>query len=62
MDKITLLIRFLVGMILCSAFVIWGGVPLVMGLLLAVGIGILTTIWGDDFLAWQLRLSRLFVR
>jgi hypothetical protein len=62
MDPMTLLIRFLIGLILGGAFVIWGGMPLMMGMLLAVGIGILVALWGDDFLAWLMRAFRLFVR
>ena len=41
---------------------VWGGVPLVMGMLLAVGIGILTAVWGDDLLLGLMRVFRLFVR
>ena len=62
MDTMTLLIRFLIGLILGGAFVIRGGMPLIMGMLLAVGIGILVALWGDNFLVWLMRLSRLFVR
>lgn len=62
MDTTALLIRFLMGLILGGAFMVWGGVPLMMGLLLAVGIGILTAIWGDDFLVRLMRLCRLLVR
>jgi hypothetical protein len=62
MDTITLLVRFLIGLILGGAFVIWGGMPLLMGMLLAVGIGILVALWGDQFLAWLMRAFKLVVR
>jgi hypothetical protein len=42
------LIRFLIGLILGAAIVIWGGVPGVPGLFVAVAIAVLTAIWGDD--------------
>ena len=61
-DRTATLVRFLIGLVLGGAFVIWGGVPLIMGLLLAVGMGVLTSIWGDHFVVWLIRLSRLFVR
>ena len=52
------LIRFLIGLILGAAIVIWGGVPGVPGLFVAVAIAILTAIWGDDFLSWLMRACR----
>ena len=52
------LIRFLIGLILGAAIVIWGGVPSMMGLFIAVAIAILTAVWGDDLLLWLMRACR----
>ena len=52
------LIRFLIGLILGGAIVVWGGVPSMMGLFVAVAIAVLNAIWGDDFLLWVMRACR----
>jgi hypothetical protein len=52
------LIRFLIGLILGAAIVIWGGVTSMAGLFVAVAIAVLTAIWGDDFLLWLMRACR----
>jgi hypothetical protein len=57
-----LLIRFFIGLILGGALVIWGGIPSVMGALLTIAIGLLTAIWGDDFLFWFMKVCRLLRR
>ena len=58
MDAIRLLIRFLVGLILGGAMVIWGGMATTTGLFVAVAIAILTALWGDNFLLWVMRACR----
>lgn len=53
-----MLIRFLIGLILGGAIMIWGGMATTAGLLVAVAIAILTALWGDNFLLWLMRACR----
>lgn len=52
------LLRFLVGLILGGWLVLLGGVPLILGLFVAVAIALLTAIWGDNFLLWFMKACR----
>ena len=52
------LIRFLIGLTLGGAIMIWGGVTSMTGLFVAIAIAVLVAIWGDDFLLWLMRACR----
>ncbi len=52
------LIRFLVGLILGESAMILGGVPLILGLFVAIAIATITAIWGDNLLLWLMRACR----
>lgn len=58
MDATALLIRFLVGLILAGAIAIWGGVPLMAGLSMAVAVAIAVAIRGDGFSLWLMKACR----
>jgi len=50
MSPVTVLLRFLVGIILAGGVVLWGGLPLFAGTLLTLLVGIIAAVWGDKFL------------
>lgn len=46
----TILLRFMLGVVLAGGLALWGGVPAIWGVALAVTVGIAAAVWGDKFL------------
>jgi hypothetical protein len=59
-EDVTLLLRFIFGVIFAGGFVLWGGIPLRVGATFVVAVGIVATIWGDRFLLGFIALFRYF--
>jgi len=50
MSPVTVVLRFVFGIILAGAVVLWGGGSFLEVTLFAVVVGIVAAIWGDKFL------------
>lgn len=58
MDAVTLLLRFIFGALLAGGLVLWGGIPLMLGVIFVVAVGIIAAMWGDKFLLGFMSLMR----
>ena len=54
----TILLRFIVGVILAAAVVIWSGLPSALEVTLVLSIGTIAAIWGDKFILGFMSLMR----
>lgn len=54
----TLLLRFIFGAVLAAGVALWSGIPLTLGVILVVAVGIMAAIWGDKFLLGFMALMR----
>ena len=50
MSPVTVLLRFVFGIILAGGVVLWGGGSLLEVTIFGVAVGIVAAIWGDKFL------------
>lgn len=50
MSPVTVLLRFMFGIILAGGLMLWGGGSLLEVTLFAVAVGIVAAVWGDKFL------------
>jgi hypothetical protein len=46
----TVVLRFVFGVVLAGGVVLWGGIPLFAGTLITLLVGIIAAVWGDKFL------------
>lgn len=62
MDSVIIIVRFLLGVllggILAFWMMIWFSVPLSIGGLFALLVGVLSGIWGDRFILWFLNIFK----
>jgi hypothetical protein len=60
---LTILLRFIIGVILSAAVLVpLGGLPLLLTLVLVLGVGTAAAVWGDRFIlgvAWLMRFLRI---
>ena len=56
------LMRFIIGVVIAGGLVMWGGVPPLWGLTLAVAVGGAAAVWGDRVLLGFLTVMRYFFR
>lgn len=54
----TILLRFIFGVILAASLAIWTGFPLPLDLLFVFGVGTIAAIWGDKFILGFMSLMR----
>jgi hypothetical protein len=57
---VTILLRFIFGVVLAGSLVVWAGLPSVGGVVLVAAVGVLAAIWGDKFLLGFMSLMRYF--
>jgi hypothetical protein len=55
---VTILLRFIFGVILAAALVIWLGLPFPLEIIFVLSVGTLAGIWGDKFLMGFMSLMR----
>ena len=60
MDAMTILLRFMFGVVLAGGLALWGGVPFLGGVIFVVSVGIMAAVWGDKFLLGFMSLMRYF--
>lgn len=58
MDAVTLLLRFIFGALLAGGLVLWGGIPLKLGVIFVAAVGMIAAMWGDKFLLGFMSLMR----
>jgi hypothetical protein len=60
---VTILLRFIIGVIFAAAVLVpFGGLSFLITLLLVLGVGTAAAIWGDEFIlgvAWLMRFLRI---
>ena len=56
--SLTVLLRFLFGVVLAGGVALWGGIPFPIGFIFVVSVGIIAAIWGDKFLLGFMSLMR----
>jgi hypothetical protein len=54
----TLLLRFIFGVILAGSIAVWVGLPFPAGIIAVVGVGLIAAVWGDKFLLGFMSLMR----
>ena len=60
MDAVTILLRFIFGVVLAGSLVLWGGIPFLAGVISVVSVGIIAAVWGDKLLLWFMSVMRYF--
>jgi hypothetical protein len=60
MDAVTILLRFIFGVVLAGSLVLWGGIPFLASVISVVSVGIIAAVWGDKFLLWFMSVMRVF--
>jgi hypothetical protein len=60
MSPITLVLRFVFGVILSGGLVLWGGVPFPINIVFALSVGVMAGVWGDKFILGFMSLMRYF--
>jgi hypothetical protein len=58
MDVVSILLRFMFGSVLAGGLALWGGVPLLVGVIFVAAAGIMAAMWGDKFLLGFMSLMR----
>jgi hypothetical protein len=54
----TIFLRFLFGVVLAGGFALWSGIPLIVGLISTMAVGIIAAVWGDKFLLGFMSIMR----
>ena len=58
MSPVTILLRFVFGVVLAGALVIWTGLPFPFEIVFVLGVGIMAALWGDRFILGFMSLMR----
>jgi hypothetical protein len=58
MGAVSILLRFIFGVILAGGVALWGGIPFLVGIIFAITVGITAASWGDKFLLGFMSLMR----
>jgi hypothetical protein len=58
MNTVTILLRFIFGIILASGLALWGGIPFLPGVIFVVAVGVMAAVWGDKFLLGFMSVMR----
>ncbi len=54
----TVLLRFIFGVVLAGGLALWGGIPFPAGVIFVVTVGFVAAVWGDKFLLGFMSLMR----
>jgi hypothetical protein len=57
---VTIVLRFIFGVVLAGGLALWGGMDFPTNLIFALGAGTAAGIWGDKFLLGFMSLMRYF--
>jgi len=60
MSAVTILLRFIFGVILAGGLVLWRGISFPLDVIFVLSIGIIAGIWGDKFILGFMSLMRYF--
>ena len=60
MSAVTILLRFIFGVILAGGLALWGGIPFPLDVIFVLSIGTVAAIWGDKFILGFMSLMRYF--
>ena len=60
MSPLTIVLRFVFGVILAGGLVIWIGLPVAIELIFVLSVGLMAGIWGDKFILGFMSLMRYF--
>ena len=58
MNVVTILLRFIFGVVLAGGLALWGGIPFLVGIVFVLTAGILAAAWGDRFLLGFMSVMR----
>lgn len=58
MDLMTMLLRFIFGVVLAGGLILWWGLPSPWEVIFVVAVGLMAAVWGDKFLWWFMSLMR----
>ena len=59
-DTVTILLRFIFGVILAAGLAIWLGFPFPLEIIFVLSVGTMAGIWGDKFILGFMSLMRYF--
>jgi hypothetical protein len=60
MSPVTLVLRFIFGVILAGGLALWAGIRFPIDLIFVLSIGIMAVLWGDKFILGFMSLMRYF--
>ena len=60
MSPVTLILRFIFGVILAGALLVWVGLPFPINIVFVFSVGIMAGLWGDKFILGFMSLMRYF--
>ena len=58
MNIMTILLRFLFGVVLAGGLAVWSGMPFLVNVILMVATGIVAAVWGDKVLLGLMSVMR----
>ena len=58
MNIMTIVLRFLFGVVLAGGLLVWSGMPFLVNVIFIVATGIVAALWGDKFLLGLMSLMR----
>lgn len=58
MNIVTVLLRFMFGVVLAGGLAVWVGIPFPGDVIFVVTVGIIAAVWGDKFLIGFMSLMR----
>lgn len=60
MSPVTILLRFIFGVILATGLVLWTQLSFPINIILVIGVGTMAAVWGDRFILGFMSLMRYF--
>ena len=60
MSPLTIFLRFIFGVVLAGALVVWVGLPFPLEIVFVLSVGIVAAVWGDRFILGFMSLMRYF--
>jgi len=60
MSPVTLILRFIFGVILSGGLALWAGVPFPIDIIFVLSVGVMAGVWGDKFVLGFMSLMRYF--
>lgn len=56
----TIILRFIFGVVLAGGLSLWGGIPFPINILFVITVGTMAAVWGDKFILGFMSLMRYF--